>query len=85
MYIDQTLATQSTCYLKKDHTKQPINFFLKTYLLVITFLLLRVSTILYIFVSFNDCNSDTNALSYLGASSLIASLRVIALKEGAKA
>jgi hypothetical protein len=62
-----------------------LNFFLKTYLLVITFLLLEVFIILYVFVSFNDCNSDTNAFSYLGASSLIAFLRVIALKGGAEA
>jgi hypothetical protein len=62
-----------------------LNFFLKTHLLAITFLLLGVSTILYVFVSFNDCNSDTNAFSHSGASSLIASSRVIALKGGAGA
>jgi hypothetical protein len=50
-----------------------------------TFLLFGVSTILYVFVSFNDCNLDTNAFSYLGASFLIVSSRVIASKGGAEA
>jgi hypothetical protein len=62
-----------------------LNFFLKTYLLAITFLLLGVSTNLYVFVSFNDCNSDINAFSHSEASFLIASSRVITSKEGAKA
>jgi hypothetical protein len=46
-----------------------------------TFLLLKVFIILYVFVSFNDYNLDTNAFSYLEAFFLIAFLRVITLKE----
>ena len=49
------------------------NFFRKTTLLYITFLPLGISITSYVFISFNDCNSERIASVYLGASSFIAS------------